>query len=317
MSEKNISVRLYREGDENEIVRLFGKVFDREMTIGEWRWKYLGRENRRVYSSIVVNDETGEVSAHYGGVLHRMVNRGKDIYGLSIGDVMVHPKFRGLRLFKRVASLLPEAAAEDGIIMGYGFPNERAMRLPEKLGLYEKVEELKEGLKDAEFHKGIDRYLYKLFPLQYSDERIDRLWKSVREDYTLFVVRDRRYLVWRYKNHPLFTYELWGLKSRAGSELKGLAVMKREGEQILIIDFICPGKVLGTLLRKMENYAYVSGVKTLKLWAPPFLEDKLRAFGFSVRNAAISIPRTTHEKFLKKDDIEGSFFYTMGDTDFL
>ena len=317
MSENNISVRLYKEGDENEIVRLFGIVFDREMTIGEWRWKYLGHENRRVYSSIVVNDETGEVSAYYGGVLHRMVYRGKDIYGLSIGDVMVHPKFRGLRLFKRVASLLPEAAAKDGIIMGYGFPNERAMRLPEKLGLYEKVEELKEGLKEAEFHKGIDRYLYKLFPLEYSDERIDSLWKSVRGYYTLSVVRDRKYFTWRYKNHPLFTYELWGLKRRAGRELKGLAVLKREEEQVMIMDFLHSGGNFRTLFRKLENCAYASGVKTLKLWAPPFLEHKLSAFGFSVRNAAISIPRTTHEKTLKKEEIEGNFFYTMGDTDFL
>ena len=310
-------VRLYRTGDEKGITALFREVFGREMTIAEWRWKYLGREKRRVYASIAVNDETGEVLAHYGGVLHRMVYRGKEICGLSIGDVMVHPACRGLRLFKRVASLLPEVAASDGIVMGYGFPNERAMRLPEKLGLYEKVEDLMEGVKEVVFHKGPDRYLYKLFPLEYSDERIDRLWDSVRGYYTLCVVRDRKYFAWRYKNHPLFTYELWGLKIRAGRELKGLAVLKREEGQVMIMDFLQSDGDFRTLFRKLENCAYASGVKMLKLWAPPFLEHKLSAYGFSVRNAAISIPRTTHEKFLMKEEIEGSFFYTMGDTDFL
>jgi hypothetical protein len=314
---KAITARLYQDGDEHKIVRLFEKVFDRKMTIGEWRWKYLGGEKGRVYSSLAIDDGSGEAIAHYGGVMHRMVFRGKEMYGLAIGDVMVHPGFRGLRLFKRVASLLPQVSSEDGIRMGYGFPNDRAMLLPEKLGLYERIEELREAVKEAEFHRGPFRYLYKLFPLDYSDERIDDLWEASGGWHTLSVIRDRRYLVWRYKNHPLFTYELWGLKRRAGRSLKGLAVLRKNNEEVMIMDYVCKKEDMRILFEKLENAVSASGGKRLRLWAPPFLADDFGRLGFSVRNAAIWIPRTTHEAFLKKHEIAGNFFYTMGDTDFL
>lgn len=316
LSEAGLSVRMYRDGDEHGIVRLFGKVFERQMTLREWRWKYLEGEKGRVYSSLAVDDGTGAVAAHYGGVLHRMVFRGEEIYGLAIGDVMVHPEFRGLRLFKRVASLLPGISAEEGIRMGYGFPNDRAMILPEKLGLYERIEELRESVKEAELHAGPVRYLYKLFPLDYSDERIDALWEASGRDLTLSVIRDRRYLSWRYRDHPLFSYELWGLKHRVGSRLKGLAVLRRDGDEVMIMDFVCGRKDLGPLFQKLENSACASGGKSLKLWIPPFLERELERLGFSVRKSSICIPRTTHEKFLQKQEIGGNFFYTMGDTDF-
>lgn len=317
VSERRVSVRMYRDGDEHQIVRLFAKVFEREMTLSEWRWKYLGGGKGRVYSSLAIDDGTGEVTAHYGGVLHRMAFRGEEMYGLAIGDVMVHPGFRGLRLFKRVAALLPRVSSEDGIRMGYGFPNDRAMLLPEKLGLYERVEELREAVKKAEFQSSPDRYLYKLFPLEYSDERIDALWEASGGCHELSVIRDRRYLAWRYRDNPLFSYELWGLKRRAGRILKGLAVLRKKNQEVMIMDYVCQKDDMRILFKKLENAVCTSSGKSLKLWAPPFLERQLERLGFAVRNASICVPRTTHESFLRKQEIAGNFFYTMGDTDFL
>jgi len=146
MERKPLTIRLYKAGDEMGIVKLFKEIFNREMTLEEWRWKYTGQGNKKVYSSIAIN-ENNEIVAHYGGVPHRMIYHGKEVYGLSIGDVMVHPAFRGLKLFKKAAAMVPDEAAIDGFILGYGFPNERALQLPEKLGLYEKIEDVFEANK--------------------------------------------------------------------------------------------------------------------------------------------------------------------------
>jgi len=102
----DVTVRLYQDGDEHGIVRLFREVFGREMTLDEWRWKYRGRGNRKVYSSVGVTD-SGEIVAHYGGMPHRMTYHNREVYGLAIGDVIVHPKFRGFKLFKKAAEMVP------------------------------------------------------------------------------------------------------------------------------------------------------------------------------------------------------------------
>ncbi|MEF9426870.1 MAG: hypothetical protein L0956_06760 [Candidatus Mariimomonas ferrooxydans] len=47
------------------------------------------------------------------------------------------------------------------------------------------------------------------------------------------------------------------------------------------------------------------------------MEKGLEDIGFFLKPAGTSIPRTTYEKFLKKEQMKGKFFYTMGDTDFL
>jgi GNAT superfamily N-acetyltransferase len=316
MPEQKLTIRLYQDGDEQGIVKLFKEIFNREMTIEEWRWKYTGQGNKKVYSSVAVN-ETNEVIAHYGGIPHRMIYHGKEIHGLSIGDVIVHPAFRGLKLFKKAAEMVPDEAVRDGFILGYGFPNERALLLPEKLGLYEKVEYVFEAQKDVTFHNNLNRFSFKFFPLRFVDGRIDILWETAKKELKLSVVRDREYLSWRYQRHPFSSYELWGLRKRWGKRLEGIAVLRREDERMLIIDFLCPLSIIFTLSQKIENYAFTLGEKKLILWHPEYLSLRLSQMGFSIKPTGICIPRTTHEKTLTKDEMAGIFFYTMGDTDFL
>lgn len=309
------SVRLYQSGDEDGIIRLFTNVFGRNMSLAEWRWKYVLR-NQRVYASLAV-DGNGTIIAHYGGMPKYMVKSGKEMYGMAIGDVMVHPSYRGTKLFKKIAELLPDACAPDGFILGYGFPTVRAMRLPEILGVYEKVEDVWESAKEMKSINNRVRFIYKLFPLSYDDDRIDALWDSLKKQINLSVIRNRNYLKWRYKEHPLFTYELWGFKKRWQQQLDGFVVVRRDRENLLLIDFLCPLQQLAALFQKTENYAYMSGFRNLRLWHPEYLNERLNQIGYTVGKSGTSIPRTTHPAWLKKDEIKGHFFFTMGDTDFL
>jgi hypothetical protein len=311
------SVRLYREGDEAGIVRLFGEVFGREMSTEEWRWKYRDSYPRKVYSSVAVDDRMGIVG-HYGAVCMHMVNDGVDMHGLAICDVALHPKFRGRGLLKALADPVPREAVKDGIRLGYGFPNRRSLLKPAiSLGIYEKVEDVTEGKKTARFHNTPGRYLYRLVPLDYSDERIDVLWESCSRRIGLAVVRDRRYLTWRYRNHPFLRYELWGMTLRGGERLAGCAVLRRETERMLLVDFLCPREALNPLLAKIDNYASSVGASSLMLWVPPFMGSILAGFGFKTGPAGTAVPRTTMKGTMTRDEIAGRFFYTMGDTDFL
>ncbi len=309
-------IRLYRSGDEAGIRVLFKEVFGREMSLEEWIWKYRGEGERSVYSS-VAESVSGEIVGHYGCMVQRAVHRGRKIHAISIGDVMTHPKYRGIRLFRELATIGPTEAVRNGVVLGYGFPNERAFRLPEKLGLYEKVEDVFEAGKDVQFRNDLNRYTYRLFPLGHDDGRIDVLWEELKNRIHLAVIRDREYLRWRYQRHPFFSYELWGLKKRWGSRLDGLAVVRRDNARMLLMDFLCPLDLLGPFFQKIENYVYTTGIKRLVFWLPEYLGKRVVREGYSVYPAGTSIPRSTIEGFMDKEEMKGRFFYTMGDTDFL
>lgn len=316
-----ISVRLYRPGDEIGIARLFQIAFEKEMTISHWRWKYQGQGNLRTYAAVAVDESVsgGEgVIAHYGGVPLRMIYQGRGIKGLAIGDVMVHPKFRGLflkgGLFKQVASLLPVETSKDGFTVGFGFPNERALRLPEKLGLYERVEEAVEAQRPVRFHQTATRFLYELFPMEWTDERIDAFWDRVGPGLGLAVVRDRVHLAWRFKRHPLYPYQFWGLRRRWSRRLSGWAVVRDMGETLYVMDLLCEGSCL-PLLEKLDNMAVTAGKPSLTLWLPSRYHALLETRGFTLKPAGITIPRTTHPGFLPKEAIAGQFYYTLGDFD--
>jgi hypothetical protein len=313
--EKFRKVRLYKPGDETGIRTLFNKVFEREMSSREWEWKYIDSNPSKVYS-IVAEDDKGDIVGHYGSVCVSMVYEGKPVRGLAICDVMIHPKFRGIRALKTLSALIPAEAIKDNIFVGYGFPNLNTLLRPAlMLDLYEKVEDVLQGTKDAEFHNNIFRYLYKFFPLDYSDERIDLLWDSCKTGFPLAVIRNRKYLAWRYRNHPFLHYELWGMKKRLGNKLLGIAVLSKDKDMYYLMDFLSPENVMDVLFKKVENYVFSAGGGTLVLWYPPFLRSKITSMGFSTSNAPTAIPCTTHRGALKKNEIKNRFFYTMGDTD--
>src|SRR4030042_5460354 len=168
-----------------------------------------------------------------------MIYKGNPAGGLVICDVMIHPKFRGLKTVKELSYLPPPEGLKDGLILGYGFPNRETLLKPAlSLRIYEKVEDVLEAYKKVAFHNDVTRYKYKLFHLDYSDIMIDHLWESCKNNFTLAVVRDMKYLTWRYKNHPVFSYELLGLKKRMGNQLVAIAVLKKEDDRALIMDFV-------------------------------------------------------------------------------
>lgn len=312
-----IEARLYRPGDERGIVRLFKEVFGRAMSLQEWKWKYIESYPSKVYSTVIEDNEAGIVG-HYGGVSLPLFYKGRSARCLAICDVMIHPRFRGIKTLKKLSSLVPQEAVRDGIIMGYGFPNLNTLMRPAlSLEIYEKVEDVREGSKETGFHNDSTRYLFKFFPLDVKDKRIDDLWDSCKQNLYLSVVRDRGYIEWRYRNHPLYQYELWGLRRRLGKKLLGFAVLKRENERVLLMDFLAMKGMTRPLFQKVENYICSMSQKTLLLWFPPFLEEKMRALGFSTKQAPTSIPRTTFKEALTREEMAGKFFYTMGDTDFL
>ena len=314
----SIDYRPYQEGDEDAIRALFSEVFGREMSPQEWRWKYPERGAGKVYAVVGVAED-GTLAGHYGGTPFDMVYHGKIIRGMLLGDVMIRPRYRGIRTFRRLTHAMEEFMYREGLLMVYGFPNEQTLMLPsEKLGLYDRVEDVFDFWKDAVLLSSSDRLKYKLFPMDFGDAATDLLWRRIENEMGLAIVRNREFLQWRYERHPFYRYELWGMRRRWERSLLGAAVIRREPpDTLLIIDVLCPRRYLGALLSKTENMAAASGAKKVRLWLPSFLHHVAARRGFQRGACVTTIPCTTRPGFLTAKEIRDVFFYTMGDTDFL
>lgn len=313
-----IIIRRYRDGDEYQIVELFKKIFGRTMSLDEWHWKYKGQGNKEVLS-FVVTDKEDKVIGHYGGIPLRMTYKGNTIAGISTCDVMIDKKFRGLWTLKRLHNSFVDFHIKKGIRMFYGFPTEKTLLLPsEKLGLYERVETILEASKDVVFNKGIERFLYKLTPIDLKDPQVDKLWRFVKTDFPFSVIRDSLYLSWRYEKNPLFSYEAWGLKRRWGKELLGLAILRQKDDsELLLMELISKKIYSKVLLKKIENLAFVKNKKRLILWLPQRVHSLLKDLGFSFRPSGATLPRATNSETIPREEIISYFYYTCGDTDFL
>lgn len=315
---REVTIRPYRDGDECGIVSLFNDVFGRHMTIEEWNWKYKGQGNSKVGSIVIENKDCGIVG-HYGGIYLRLVHDGNEEEGVASCDVMIHPGFRSFIRLKKAHNLFSDKLVRDSVTMIYGFPTEETLMIPaDKLKLYERIETVQEAVKDTVFHNSPSRFIYRLLPMGFDDSRLDRLWRDVKSEYRLSVIRDRAYLNWRYGRNPLFRYEIWGLQKRWSGKLLAAAVLKRDdSDKLLIMDIICRKKILSGLLTKVENLACSSGKNKLSLWAPSQIRDTLETKGFALFMTGTTLPRSTHPLTLKKDEILEKFFYSAGDTDYL
>ncbi len=314
--QKKIICRMYKEGDEQGIIELFNYVFGREMTLKEWQWKYRGQGNEKV-CSVVLEDKENGIVGHYGGLPLKMIYDGTEVTGIQAVDTMVHPRYRSYVRFKEMYNLFMDELIKDSKIF-FGFSHERHIKLAvDRIGIYERVETVREAIKDVEFHNNPLRFLYSLHPINFEDERIDELWDIAKYQFRLAIVRNRRYLKWRYRDNPLFSYEIWGLRKRWSKKLLAVAVLRRDEGNMLIMDLIYRNGMLPILLTKVENLSHSLGMSKVFLWAPKQIHDVLRNQGFTIKPTATTLPRSTHPQTLSKEEIMEKFFYTMGDTDYL
>ena len=231
-------IRDYKQGDEMHIVALFSEVFGKILTAAQWNWKYAVPGEGRVYSK-VIEDESSSIIGYAGAIPLRGVYKKSPFQFFQIADVMIHPRARGSlgrrnlfgemmeRLFGDISSQFPE-------VFCYGFPGRRPYLLGERIGVYARIEQGTDCLK----------LLRPSFPFQsvstselrWDEKEIDTLWKNTSGEYELSVLRDSRYLLWRYADNPFHSYRLSGF-FRSG-KMVGWAVSRDEGDEVLIVDLL-------------------------------------------------------------------------------
>ena len=95
-----IEFRKYINGDENSILKLYQKVFNIELSIESWNWKYNGLDSNS--KIIFLAFDKDKCIGHYALIPYELNGMGESIDALVSLDSMVDPDYQGRQVFSRL-----------------------------------------------------------------------------------------------------------------------------------------------------------------------------------------------------------------------
>lgn len=169
-----------------------------------------------------------------------------------------------------------------------------------------------------------DKWRYPVQQIDQFDERADRLWERCKSDFGLAIVRDARYLNWRYVDCPDVSYLKIGVFSPSGAELNGWAVLRLDGihpQTACLVDWLVPNAETGIaeiLRRNVEHSTRLGGAQFLEVCFPEgSVPDRLfRAHGYQPAPApATLMVHVFNPDRVATDTLQKTWYYTLGDSE--
>ena len=327
-----LTVRDVRPSDEASVLALHQRVFGPGATASWFAWKY-GTAPHQGHSEAVGVWHHGDLIAHCAGIPRTLWRSGVRTQGLQIGDVMVDPSWRGIltrrgpffHASQRLYTSRLGPIGQRPFQLGFGFPNERHMRLAVKSHLAWDGGRLHDLRWSTQGDNGPTRlgWGWRWEALPRADagllEIVDRAWLSMRSEGGARTLgqRDRDYVKWRYLDRPEQPYQLFRLRRAWPSQSVGVAVLKLQCPQSLWLDWIGPSSWLATACRASQQEAARFGAQELGAWASTMVADALQDSHLQSNSvtACLGIPTASD---LTEHDAEGLGWWLMGgDTDFL
>src|SRR5690554_6031271 len=104
-----MGVRFYQPGDEEQINRLFTKVFQKERSLEEWKWKFVDKPGE-MNPWILVFEENNQILGHISlWVNEAYINGQPQKIGVRI-DTMVDPDARGKGIYRQLNNRMIDEA---------------------------------------------------------------------------------------------------------------------------------------------------------------------------------------------------------------
>lgn len=307
-----------------EIAPVFEASFGHPFNAGLWRWKYGAGRGRAI-----VARKNGTIVAHYGGAPRDIDYFGSPHKAIQICDVMVLPTERSHygsdSLFFKVAATFLEREIGFSVehLLGFGFPNLKAMHIATRLGLYEKTDDFVEVLWPATRESG-RRAGDDCLPLDLGDAAlrtiIDGPWQAMRQALREGIVgwRDPGYLYYRYGQHPGGDYRSYLISGSRGAQPFAVAVLRPHQDELLLMDLVChPGRIPEALAALLNDSGAMPSGTRLKCWITRGHHQHFLCAGAERRELQIEIPCHSWTPGPSAETLYGKWWLTAGDMDFL
>jgi hypothetical protein len=338
----DVSIRSYRDGDEQAILDLFHRRFHPDRTLDHWRWKFRNHPRGEGLASLAL-DEHGALVAHSAGYPALLVDARqppsssrsdgtRTLRCLQVGDVMADPTAPrgglGASLSASTLRHLFEQARAAGMQFTYGTAGAKSDRFylrsvqRQLLGpaAYRScdAQRLAKRLRRTRPHRAhlsvetVDR----------ARSEMDRLFARVAASYGVLTLRDAAYLDWRYGRCPDRVHRVYA--ARSTNRLMGWATFRHIGSSLVwgdaLVDPDCP-RAAAALLDAAFRDRGTDAVETVEAWFPQqprWWDRQLEELGFESRPEPQGL-RVVYvcvgaEAVDEKALIE-RLYYTKGDTD--
>lgn len=315
-------LQLLEENQRHAMFDLFNKTFHQVMTPAIWQWKYgsslsheigVWRENKLI--------------AHYGGIARKILFFGQPQTAVQIGDVMVDTSERGTLSKKGPFFLMASTFLERYIgygkpyLIGFGFPNERAMKVAERLGLYAEVGHMVEfsWRTRSRFPLwGTRLHLIHGKPTERTAAIVNACWQRMAADLRTAVigVRDWQYLQHRYLNHPHHQYQIMLVTNRFSSRAHGILVLRYDAGDCEIVDIIAPLAEIPLLITHARRLAGIHGAARVFCHITGNFAAYFPASGESQRSVNIRIPANAWSEGPSPEILKDNWWLMSGDKDF-
>ena len=328
-----IIFRLYRPGDEQSILSLFERCFQKRMDLDHWQWKYA--DNPYGQYHILVAVQAGRIIAHYGAY-PVPIRDGRNAVGtaLQIGDVMTDPRVRGTGFGKRsVIARLAQAfyatCCQGRVLFNFGVPSAKHLRLGKLVLDYHSIGPVQEWRLDADSPAHLNSFSradqlrgrrYRVVRNSPDLAAVEALYRSVQPTLGIAVGREARYLKWRYLERPRADYHFYQITR--GDQLVLWAVSQPRVQELALGDVIitpAAGAFPFQLLLQALNRDF--GGRPMVLWSPSrpaWWQEQLLAAGFRVRPQPLALGTAFTFFDRSRYDIlrmNRNWFYAMADFD--
>lgn len=342
VGEFTLTLRDVVPDDMAALLALHTEVFGPNVDARWHAWKY-GEATGQGQGQGVGAWHGGELVAFCGGLPRTLWQKNRSLAGLQIGDVMVHPSWRGIftrrgpffHVSKRFYDSRLGAAPSRPFQLGFGFPSERHLRLATMTGLLHDAGVI-ESLHWRTLHTtGLELpWHWRWQPLDPSDKRFDAAtnaaWKSMlaaASDEGLTIgQRDAGYLRWRYVDRPdtdspsgqrTSCYQFFELRRPWSLVPVGVAVLDLRSSSARWLDWVGPIQLMPLALQACRLEAMRAGASELTAWASAAVAQQLAQTGIEHRAvcAGLGIPIASDWKAEEAPRLR--YWLMGGDTDFL
>jgi len=327
MSQSELVIRPFRPGDEGTVNDGFNSAFGLERSLDEWAWKFPPCDGGRL---IMLAEIEGELLAHYAGMPLRFSIDGRDWPAAQIVDVYstkaARRGFTRKGVWVQTVEAFFEAFGRSGrATLLYGFPSPRPLRLGVLQLGYDAVEPqpiIYLSRRPAEAGGSRRRHLYRAELAADWEPRLDELWRRVRCDYPVAVVRDADRALHRLAGHPSVHYHRFLVLPRLGRTPVAFVAFRTDQGRCRWVDLLWDHRHPGAL--ELVNHlstrlAAQCGAELEELWlnGDPDGQRLLERRGFAcgeVPGQLVMVARAFDPE-LDVTALDGRVYLTMADAD--
>jgi hypothetical protein len=222
----------------------------------------------------------------------------------------------------------------------YGIPNPVYCRLLVRMGVAMALHRVMQLEKELSRDEGVPRgrlasWRYRVEEVLRFPETVDELWQRCQRELPLAIIRDARYLNWRYSDCPDVTYVKLLATDRWTGRVSGVAVLRLgfgERPVALLVDWLVPGRYLRlaeVLLQSCHAIGAATGQSRIEARFPQYTPQFqfLMAQGYrptpaqyenvdhrGIQPGEFVVVQPFHPE-LTLEWLQGHWYYTMGDSD--